>query len=64
MLLTPGYNDVGYHNPAILSPNIDQLAATGIKLEQNYVQYLCTPTRSAILTGMYPYHIGRQVRVW
>ena len=55
-----GYNDVGYHNPNIISPNIDHLAWTGIRLEQNYVQPQCTPSRAALLTGMYPYHIGRQ----
>ena len=55
-----GYNDIGYHNPSIISPNIDNLARSGIKLEQNYVQPQCTPSRAALLTGMYPYHIGRQ----
>ena len=55
-----GYNHVGYNNPNIFSPNIDLLANTGIILEQNYVQPQCTPSRAALLTGMYPYHIGRQ----
>ena len=55
-----GYNDIGYHNPNIISPNIDHLARSGIRLEQNYVQPQCTPSRAAFLTGMYPYHIGRQ----
>ena len=55
-----GYNDVGYHNPKVISPNIDDLARSGIRLEQNYVQPQCTPSRAALMTGMYPYHIGRQ----
>ena len=55
-----GYNHVGYNNPNIISPNIDNLANTGIKLDQNYVQPQCTPSRAALLTGMYPYHLGRQ----
>ena len=55
-----GYNDVGYHNPKVISPNIDDLARSGIRLEQNYVQPKCTPSRAALMTGMYPYHIGRQ----
>ena len=58
-----GYNDVGYHNSDIKSPNIDQLARSGIQLEQNYVQPQCTPSRAALLTGMYPYHIGRQAGI-
>ena len=55
-----GYNHIGYNNPNIISPNIDHLANTGIVLEQNYVQPQCTPSRAALLTGMYPYHLGRQ----
>ena len=55
-----GFNDVGYHNPDIITPHIDALARTGVTLEQNYMQPLCTPSRSSLLTGMYPYHIGRQ----
>ena len=55
-----GYNGIGYINPSIISPNIDSLAKSGIQLKQNYVQPVCTPSRAALLTGMYPYHIGRQ----
>ncbi|KAA0197314.1 hypothetical protein HAZT_HAZT002401 [Hyalella azteca] len=55
-----GYNDVSWHNPAVKMPNIASLAAEGVTLEQSYVLPVCTPTRSAILTGRYPYTIGRQ----
>ena len=55
-----GYNDIGYHNPNVLTPNIDKLAKEGMILERNYVQPSCTPSRSALMTGMYPYKIGRQ----
>lgn len=57
-----GFNNVGYHNPNILTPHINDLATSkkGIILEQNYMQPLCTPSRSSLMTGMYPYHIGRQ----
>ena len=57
-----GYNDVGYHNEEVITPNIDKLAKEGIILERNYVQPVCTPTRSSLMTGMYPYKIGRQVK--
>ncbi len=56
-----GWNDVGYRNPIVSTPNVDRLAAEGVRLEQNYAQAMCTPSRAALLTGMYPYHIGRQV---
>ncbi|CAL1539632.1 unnamed protein product [Lymnaea stagnalis] len=38
-----GWNDLGYHNPDIISPNIDSLAGGGITLNQSYVQPLCSP---------------------
>ena len=55
-----GYNDIGYNNPVVKTPNMNNLAEEGIKLEQNYVQASCTPSRIAFLSGMYPYHVGRQ----
>ncbi|XP_059170480.1 arylsulfatase I-like [Physella acuta] len=55
-----GYNDIGYNNPEIISPNLDQLANTGIKLNQSYVQPLCTPSRTAFMTGIYPFRLGLQ----
>jgi len=36
------------------------LAKEGIILSQYYVQQVCSPSRAALMTGMYPYHIGRQ----
>ncbi len=54
---------MGYHNPNISTPNINQLAEEGIILDQSYVAPFCTPSRSALMTGMDPYHIGRQVHM-
>ena len=53
---------MSWHNSDILSPNLDKLAKSGLILENHYVQPICTPTRSALLTGYYPIHTGRQVR--
>lgn len=48
-----GYNDIGYHGSEIKTPNLDKLAGEGVKLENYYVQPICTPTRSQLLSGRY-----------
>ena len=53
-----GWNDTSYKGSDIPTPNIDKLANEGIRLQQYYVQRLCSPTRSAILADRYPYHMG------
>ncbi|HWL15268.1 MAG TPA: arylsulfatase [Opitutus sp.] len=58
-----GWGDVGYRGSQIKTPNIDRLAADGVRLEQFYVQPLCSPTRAAFLTGRYPIRYGLQVGV-
>lgn len=55
-----GFNDIGYHNPTIRSPTLDRLAAEGVKLENYYVQPICTPSRSQLLLGRYQIHTGLQ----
>jgi len=57
-----GYNDVSWHNKDMLMPSLDALARQGVILEQSYSQQVCTPSRAALLTGKYPFHIGRQKR--
>ncbi|MBN1348194.1 sulfatase-like hydrolase/transferase, partial [candidate division KSB1 bacterium] len=46
-----GWNDVGYHNPQIDTPNIDRLALQGVQLDHFYVCPTCSPTRASLLTG-------------
>lgn len=46
-----GFNDIGYHNADIKTPTLDKLAADGVKLERYYIQPICTPSRSQLLTG-------------
>src|SRR5262245_8383334 len=58
-----GWKDVGFHGSDIKTPNIDSLAAGGTKLEQYYVQPMCTPTRAALMTGRYPFRYGLQTAV-
>ncbi len=62
-----GWGDVGFHGGSIPTPNIDQLAKQGVRLEYFYVQPVCTPTRGAFLTGRYPMRLGLQtgvIRPW
>ena len=54
----PGWNDVSWHNPLIHSPVLEQLAASGVLLDQYYVQPTCSPSRVAMMTGKYPYRSG------
>jgi arylsulfatase A-like enzyme len=62
-----GWGDVGFHGSEIKTPSLDRLAAAGARLDQFYVQPVCSPTRAAFMTGRYPIrhglHIG-VVRPW
>ncbi len=54
-----GYGDCGFNGgKEIKTPNIDKLAKSGAVLESHYVQPVCSPTRSAFLTGRYPTRTG------
>src|SRR5262245_34153596 len=53
-----GWRDIGYHNTAFITPNLDKLAATGVRLDHHYVFPTCSPTRCAILSGRNPARFG------
>src|SRR5215212_7790069 len=53
-----GWGDVGWHASHIKTPHLDQLARTGIELDQHYVSPMCSPTRAAILSGRYASRFG------
>ena len=55
-----GFNDIGYHNSKFKTEVLDELARTGVTLENYYVQPICTPTRAQLLTGRYDIHTGLQ----
>jgi arylsulfatase A len=55
-----GYADLSCYGAAkIKTPNIDRLAAEGVKFTDFYAAApVCTPTRAALLTGCYPKRVG------
>ena len=55
-----GYQDLGcYGSPNIKTPNIDQMAAEGMRLTSFYAQTVCGPSRAALMTGSYPMRVER-----
>eukprot|EP01043_Picozoa_sp_COSAG02_P035004 COSAG02_NODE_2480_length_8727_cov_7.654381_8_plen_314_part_00 len=61
-----GFADASYKNQmyngtaAPPTPTIDSLAMSGVRLESYYVNSLCSPTRTALLSGRYAYTIGME----
>ena len=48
-------------NMRMETPNLDRLSAAGIRLENYYIQPVCSPTRATLLTGRYVFHHGVHV---
>lgn len=53
-----GWQDVGFNGSDIATPNLDQMANAGVRLNRNYVYPICSPTRTALLTGHSPLEYG------
>ena len=57
-----GYADVGFHGcPDIPTPNLDALAASGVRFTNGYVSGpYCSPTRAGLMTGRYQTRFGHE----
>jgi arylsulfatase A-like enzyme len=53
-----GWTDVGWHGGPFRTPHLDLLVREGIELDRHYVQPVCTPTRTALMSGRYPGRFG------
>ena len=53
-----GYSDLGCYGSEIQTPNLDRLAANGLRFSQFYNAARCCPTRACLLTGLYPHQAG------
>ena len=53
-----GYSDIGSYGGEIDTPNLDALAAGGLRFTQFYNNAKCAPTRASLLTGLYSQQVG------
>ena len=53
-----GWSDLGCYGGEIRTPNLDSLAAGGLRFTQFYNCTRCCPSRASLLTGLYPHQAG------
>jgi len=53
-----GFSDIGCYGGEIHTPNLDSLAAGGLRFTQFYNAARCCPTRASLMTGLYPHQAG------
>ena len=53
-----GFSDIGCYGSEIPTPNLDKLAANGLRFTQFYNTARCCPSRAALLTGLYSHQAG------
>src|SRR6478609_4883337 len=54
-----GFSDLGCYGGEVRTPNLDRLAAGGLRFTQFYNTARCWPTRAALLTGYYAQQVRR-----
>jgi arylsulfatase len=53
-----GFSDIGSYGGEIHTPNLNQLAANGLRYAQFYNTARCCPTRASLMTGLYAHQAG------
>ena len=53
-----GFSDIGCYGGEIRTPNLDGLAANGVRFTQFYNTARCCPTRASLMTGLYQHQAG------
>ncbi|MBM4029953.1 MAG: twin-arginine translocation signal domain-containing protein, partial [Planctomycetes bacterium] len=53
-----GFSDLGCYGGEIQTPNLNSLAAGGLRFTQFYNTARCCPTRASLMTGLYPHQAG------
>ena len=53
-----GFSDLGCYGSEIPTPNLDRLAAEGVRFTQFYNTARCSTTRASLITGLYPHQAG------
>ncbi|MBS1815534.1 MAG: arylsulfatase [Acidobacteria bacterium] len=53
-----GYSDIGCYGGEIDTPNLNRLAANGLRYSQFYNTARCSPSRASLLTGLHPHQTG------
>ena len=53
-----GFSDIGCYGGEIETPNLDRLAAGGLRYTQFYNTARCSPSRASLLTGLHPHQTG------
>lgn len=56
-----GWSDIGCYGGEVRTPNLDRMAAEGLRFTQFYNNAKCTTTRASILSGLYPRNSGSRL---
>ena len=55
-----GWGDISLHGSEFPTPHIDALLSTGVRFDRMYASPQCSPTRSSLMTGKWPWETGMQ----